>query len=285
MSSHADLALGTVQFGVAYGVAGRREPIPRREASHIFARAWELGIRVIDTAPAYGDIEENIDQLARGYDFRMCSKVSALPDSSADHEVAAFVAASIRRSRTRLGERLNTILFHRPADLLGEHGETAWTTALDATANSNIRLGASCYSPGEVAAVRARFPIAVAQVPGNALDQRLTQATGLDGVELHLRSVFLQGLLLMNTSDASMRVPRAAAALLGWEEWRRERGLSRLQAALGIARRLKGVQYCVVGIDGCSQLEEIADAWHSAEDLVAPKLATVDPDVIDPRRW
>jgi aryl-alcohol dehydrogenase-like predicted oxidoreductase len=240
---------------------------------------------MLDTAPAYGDIEGGIGELARDHGFSICSKVSALPPACSEDEVSAFVDASIRRSQGRLGEQLGTILFHHAADLLGDYGEAAWAAALAAAARSNTRLGVSCYSPQEVAAVRTRFPISVAQLPGNVLDQRLVNTTNLGGVELHVRSVFLQGLLLLDTSEACKRVPHAAAALGSWETWRVERGLSRLQAALAIAKGLPGVRYCVVGVDRFSHLEEVAEAWLSADVLVAPELAILDQDVIDPRRW
>ena len=108
---------------------------------------------------------------------------------------------------------------------------------------------------------------------------------GLEGVEVHLRSVFLQGLLLLPPDAAAAHVPTAMRPLAAWTQWRNERGLDPVRGAIGVAKSLPGVRYCVVGVDRQSQLEEIIEAWASTGPLEAAFLATTDEDVIDPRRW
>ena len=280
------LALGSVQFGLAYGVAGRGEPVPADEAREVLASAWEGGIRLIDTAPAYGDIEERLLSLCDGRAFEFVSKIPAVPtDSGVD--VAAFVAESIARSRRRLGPGLRTLLFHRGEDLGGVHGEHAWRAASAALVGSGIRLGGSFYSPASAAAARARFPLTVAQLPGNVFDQRLNTpaAAGLVDVEIHLRSVFLQGLLLDPPEGATRRIPKAAAPLAAWRAWCAQQRLSPLLASLGVARGLPRVSCCLVGVDRVAQLREVLAAWSAAPVLALPALACDDEEVIDPRRW
>lgn len=285
MLSPVELALGTAQFGLKYGIAGRGEPVPSGEVRSILSSAWERGIRVIDAAPAYGDIEGRLDDLAQHHPFAIVSKIPALPQQGAPADISSFVGQSIGRTRSRLRERLHAVLFHRGEDLLGSQGDVAWQSATEAIAGTEIRLGASCYSPDEAAVVRSRYPIAIAQIPGNAFDQRLAESGGMDRCEVHLRSAFLQGLLLMSSSDVSIRMPWAAAAIAAWHHWCADHGLTPLQAALSIAKGLPAVRYCIVGVDRQSQLEEIAAAWQHAEPLRAPQLAMQDRDIIDPRRW
>lgn len=283
--SRAQLALGSVQFGLAYGIAGRAAPVPDEEVAAILARAAESGVSVIDTAPGYGDIEPKLNRLAGGADFRFVSKIPAIPSGLSARDVREFVKQSAASSLERLGPRLGSLLFHRGADLLDAHGEEAWEGALQAACETGVSLGVSCYSPEEIAAIRARFPVTVAQVPGNAFDQRLRSATGLEGVEIHLRSAFLQGLLLMPPDDAAGKVPSAAPALAQWDRWCRARGSSKLQASLDVVKSLPGVRFCVVGVDALAQFEEVAAAWDRATPVDAGQLAVADADVIDPRRW
>jgi aryl-alcohol dehydrogenase-like predicted oxidoreductase len=283
-----ELALGTVQFGTAYGVAGRGEAVPEHEVQALLATAWEAGIRLLDTAPGYGDIEQRLDRLAGEYRFAVVSKVPALPRDASAAEVSEFVASSIGRSLERLRGRLEIILFHRSEDLLGPHGEAAWRAANVAVAQANIRIGASCYAPEVAVAIHRRFAAPVVQLPGNALDQRLAQpeaVAALRGVEIHLRSVFLQGLLLMPTAGAAARIPASAAALAAWHQWCADRGLEPLQAALGVAKSLPNVRHCVVGVDRREQLEAIVAAWRRAQPQRSEAIASEDADVIDPRRW
>lgn len=285
MRPSIELALGTAQFGMTYGIAGRGAPVPADEIRAILVRAWNSGVRTIDTAPVYGNIEARIDRLAGDYAFAIVSKIPALPPALAADGVATFVEESIRETRARLGQRLSAILFHRSDDLLGNRADEAWQAAMMATADAEVQLGVSCYSPSDAAAVRARFPIAAAQIPGNAFDQRLASATGLGDLVIWLRSVFLQGLLLLTPEQVAARIPAAAAAATAWSAWCRDHGLPPLQAALGILKALPGVRYCVVGVDRLSQLDEILEAWDLARPLHAPELACRDAHVTDPRRW
>jgi len=281
-----ELALGTVQMGLAYGVAGRGEAVPATEAQDILECAWENGIRVLDTAPVYGDIEERLPGLMRHRAFNVVSKIPPLPAAVDDAAARKFVRDAVERSRQRLGARLNTLLFHRATDLLGS--STAPFDAARDAAGPAVRVGVSCYSPDEAIAARERLPVEAVQLPGNALDQRLARAgvvDRLDGVEIHLRSAFLQGLLLMPIELALRRVPLAANALARWQQYCRARALSPLAAALGAARQLPGVRYCVVGVDRAQQLAEICEAWRASQSPDAAALACDDERVIDPRLW
>jgi aryl-alcohol dehydrogenase-like predicted oxidoreductase len=284
---NVELALGTVQFGTEYGIAGRGERVPGNEVREILASAWDLGIRVLDTAPGYGDIEQRLGDLAGSLPFRIVSKIPALPAGVDAAAASEFVTRSIKCSQDRLGERLDAILFHKGEDLLGEQGATAWRAGSELAARAGLHLGASFYEPQVARAAHEKHSLRIAQLPGNALDQRLASdaATGLRNVEIHLRSVFLQGLLLMPVELATKRLPRAAAAVSAWARWCTDRGISPLRAAFGAAKSLPGVRYCLIGIDSLAQLHESVAAWRESEPLDVGSLANNDLDVIDPRRW
>jgi aryl-alcohol dehydrogenase-like predicted oxidoreductase len=282
-----ELALGTVQFGLRYGVAGRGTAVPPVEVRAILERAHALGIRVLDTAAAYGDIEPRLAALADGLSFRIVSKLPPCPDGLNAEAAAAWAIHTLTQSRSRLGLALGTMLFHRAEDLLESRGDALWAACAPLAIAHGMRLGVSSYDSVTFERVRARFPVTIAQLPGNALDQRL-RVVPTDGdtpLELHLRSAFLQGLLLMPEAEAARRVPAAAPALARWHAWCCARGHSALVAALGIVKGLPGVSHCVVGVNDLPQLEQIATAWAAAPALKAPELHTDDPDTIDPRRW
>lgn len=285
--SETALALGTVQFGLPYGVAGRADAVPEDEVREMLLFAAGAGVRLLDTAPAYGSIEERLADLIGDLPFDVVSKIGPMPDGASADDAARFVEASVARSRRRLGARLTTLLFHHADDLLGPHGGEIWRAASTA-AGGDCRLGASCYAPATLVALRRRHPIQVAQLPGNAFDQRLAApgvAAAIHGVEIHLRSVYLQGLLLMPSEAAARRVPAAAGPLARWAAWCTARGVQPVSAALGIARHLPGVRVCVVGVDRLRHLEETLRAWHAAIPCSAPVLACESPAVIDPRHW
>lgn len=278
------LALGTVQFGIAYGIAGRGEAVPEAEVRAILEGAADQGVTTLDTAAAYGDIETRLARLAAGLPLRFVSKVPAI-DETLDPAAAARAAlAAARQSRERLGPALRGLITHRAQDLQGARGEAVWRLLAPWARDEGITLGASCYAPAEAEALARQPGVALCQVPGNAFDQRVVHAA-LAGVEVHLRSAFLQGLLLMDPARAAERLPGAAEALNRWHAWAAARDLSPLEAALSVVKSFDTVSTVVVGVDNLAQWREIAAAWRVGRPLPAPELAVDRSGVIDPRLW
>lgn len=282
------LALGTVQFGLAYGIAGRGQVVPEAEARTILEDAVRRGVRTLDTAAAYGDIEQRLARLAAGLPLEIISKVPAIPDDLSPTAAAEFALQSARRSHSRLGAALRGLMLHRSTDLSGPRGDAVWATLADWSRRECIRLGASCYSPPECEALASERGIVLAQLPGNVLDQRITQVvpdSALQKVEIHLRSAFLQGLLLMPPEQALARLPHAAPALRQWHAACARRGQTPLRTALSVVKSFERVSTVVVGVDSLAQWVDIARAWELARAEAAPELACEQADVIDPRLW
>lgn len=290
-----ELALGTVQFGLAYGAVGCGQIVAPQTAQTILDAAWQQGLRWLDTDAAYGDIESRLAGLCGPHAFRIVSKIAPLGSLPTAERVPA-VRHSVQRSIERLGDRLEALLFHSAADLLAPEGEQLWAAAQAAARQARaadggpLRVGVSCYAPGELLQLRQRLDIRIAQLPANALDQRLLSTLGdrtgeaLQGVELHVRSAFLQGLLL-SPGRGALRVPAAAVALGRWQARCDQAGLPPTVAALGVVKALPAVQACVVGVETLAQWQEIASAWQAARPLHWPELAGDDPAVFDPRVW
>lgn len=281
------LALGTVQFGQRYGVAGRSTPVSESEIRSILACALAFGVRVLDTAAAYGNIEERLLGLANGGDFKIVTKLPPRPQGLGRAENLKWIDDALQSAQRRLGTSLYAVLFHRAEDLLDDSADGLWQGSAEWTQRQGCKLGVSCYDAATLDQVRRRFPIGIAQLPCNALDQRLRGLLDVDSspLELHIRSAFLQGLLLMPEAAAAARVPRAAPAIRRWHAWLREHSLAPLSAALGLVKGLQGVSHCVVGVDDEIQFRAIATAWNDAPPLRADELSVEDLDVIDPRRW
>ena len=283
-----ELVLGTVQFGLRYGVAGRGEPVPEAEVAPILKRAVELGIRLLDTAAAYGDIELRLSRLIGDLPLQVVSKFPPMPADIQTTEIASWVDTEWRRRLERLEDRLAAVLVHRVDDLLGPSADALWSAvqAQHERRGRIVAFGASVYRVSELRALQARFPIDIVQAPGNAFDQSLSslEAHEVPGW-LHVRSAFLQGLLLMSEKVASEQIPAAATALNRWHRWCRQRQLEPLVAALSLVKAIPGATHCVVGVDRLEQLESIVSAWAQARPVSAPELATEDALVIDPRTW
>lgn len=281
------LALGTVQFGLAYGIAGSGRQVHADEARRILQSAWSAGVRILDTAAAYGDIEPRLASLCGKLDFQLISKVPAIPDALMPEAAAAWALSRAEASQRHLGQRLRGLMCHRAEDLMGERGAAVHAALARWAAADSVTLGASCYDPATLRDLRCQHPIGLAQLPGNALDQRLNLVYGPQDLrpDLHLRSAFLQGLLLMPEAEAARRLPRATSALRSWHAWCAGAGLTPLVGALSVVKSLTSASTVVVGVETLTQFEQIARAWSQARATPAAELAQADPHIIDPRTW
>jgi aryl-alcohol dehydrogenase-like predicted oxidoreductase len=282
-----ELALGTVQFGLLYGIGGGKRLLADHEIREILELAFRRGMKILDTAPVYGDIESRLGRLCQGLEFQVISKIPPIPQALDNNMAAQWAVESAQVSLERLGRKLHALLFHRDEDLFGARGDIVSQTVVEWAKTRNILIGASSYDVATIRSLSETHRISIAQLPGNALDQRIEGAFAAlnPKPELHLRSAFLQGLLLLPVEDAIRLLPTANSALRQWHQWLGDRGMSPLQGALSVVKSFEDVATCVVGIDNIGQLKEITNAWREAQPIRARELARTDPQLIDPRLW
>jgi aryl-alcohol dehydrogenase-like predicted oxidoreductase len=282
-AARAALGLGTVQFGLRYGLAAA--PTSVASVRRILECAREHGVAVLDTAPVYGESERVLgDALPSGHGFRVVTKtrpgaVDPLED----------LRESLRRLRL---EAVAGLLVHAADDLLGPRGEALWAALCEArAAGLALKIGVSVYHPRQAEAILARYPVELVQAPFNALDQRLRTSGVLDrlrarGVEVHARSVFLQGVLLVEPEKLPSRLERLRAPVERFRRAARELSLSPLAAALACVRGTAGIDVTLVGVETPRQLDEVLAASVEGVDPAAfAAIALDDEGVLDPSRW
>ncbi|WP_205633449.1 aldo/keto reductase [Methylobacillus sp. MM3] len=282
------LALGTAQLGLRYGVANTVGQVPRHAAYSILERAAQAGIDTLDTAIAYGDSEACLGEYGVA-DWHVITKLPALPNTLANVEtwVESQVVCSLERLRI---PRLGALLLHRPMDLLGERGPQL-LQALHSLRQGGLfeAIGVSIYAPDELDRLWKVFRPDLVQVPLNVLDRRLIHTGWLDrlhkvGVRVHIRSVFLQGLLLMSAQSRPDYFQPWRELLDAWSAWCCEHRCSALRSALGFALAQKGVERVIVGVDSISQLEDILEA-SAQPPLPLPDLYSDNLKLLEPSRW
>src|SRR5579863_5665772 len=185
------IALGTAQFGAAYGIANTSGQASSESARAILDAARAAGVDTLDTAALYGASEAVLGEIGVG-DFRVVTKLPGLPEDCED--IGAWARAATIASFRRLNvERLGGLLLHRPADLLGPRGEALFAALLALRSEGLVaRIGYSVYSPDELEALVTRFRPDLVQAPYNVFDRRLAASGWLSrlkdiGVEVHTR--------------------------------------------------------------------------------------------------
>lgn len=288
----ARLALGTVQFGLPYGVANTQGQVSYDQAEAMLGAMRTAGIDTIDTAIAYGEAETVLGRIGIS-GFRLVSKVPALrePARAVDDWVVAQVEASLERLRV---PRLGGLMLHAPDDLLGPRGSDLARGLLRVRdAGLAERIGLSVYSPEQLAALVDRLPLEIIQIPLNIFDRRFAETGWLDrlvsdGAEVHARSVFLQGLLLMPSDRVPSKFAPFRTLIDGWHAWLSgdaAAGRSTVQACLAHVASYAGISRLVVGADSLAQLQDIIEAASTAPLRAPESLASPATPLINPAQW
>ena len=287
------LALGTAQFGSDYGITNRSGQVDADQAGRILSLAQECGIDCIDTARFYGDSEAVIGEHRElASDFRIVTKTRTF-EGIGDARGALLVsfAASLQALRR---DRISGLLIHDAHDLLGPLGPELWSTLETLKASGQVeKIGVSVYGGEQIDAVLSRFPIDIVQLPFNALDRRLANEGQLEalsraGVEVHARSIFLQGLLLAPAEDLPAQFVSLRPALQQLDESFARKGLTRIEGLLACGFARKEIARIVIGVTSAEELRSIGEAAAraaSAGPMDEAELPQIDARFLDPSRW
>jgi len=283
------LALGTVQFGLPYGIANRAGQVAHPEVEDMVQLAASSGIDTIDTAIAYGDSETCLGTLGV-QSFKVVTKLPTVPDNCAD--VSDWITQQVSASLARLGvTTVYGLLLHRSEQLLGTNGAVLYRALQALKDNGKIqKLGVSIYSPSELDALIPKYQFDLVQAPFNLVDRRLYRTGWLQrlkdrSVEVHVRSVFLQGLLLMSRTEMPAKFETWSDLWHRWEQWLAARDTSSVQACLAFPLSFPEIDRVVVGADSVSQLAQILSASNSRSLCELPDLQCEDENLINPAKW
>jgi len=288
-----DIVLGTVQFGLDYGVSNTSGKITEEGVSDILSTAWNNGISTLDTAKDYGNSEELIGNLSGNYKWNIITKIPAISAKYIDKESLIFVQKSLEKSMNYLQENcLEAVFVHSCDDLFKPGGENLFKY-LEKLKNSGRinKIGVSVYDGQQIDLILDRFEVDIIQLPLSILDQRLIRSGHLEkikknGIELHARSIFLQGLLLMPLSRVPKYFSNIYNNLRNFKLLAHKASMSDLEFAVNFIKNIEYVDKIVIGVDTAEQLLEIIKALKirfRSENF--SDIAVYDERYVNPAKW
>jgi aryl-alcohol dehydrogenase-like predicted oxidoreductase len=280
--------LGTATFSNSYGVANQTQDVIFEEPIVMMDAAMNLGIQSLDTAPAYGGAERVIGNYHKSHNrFKIHTKLSETSAVS-----ASLAIASIRESIYLMNiEKLDVLYFHSAESFLG-NSDSGNASVLNAIQDTGLveKIGISVYTESEIRKIVLRWPqIQVLQIPENILDQRLLNSElvgslAKTGREFIVRSVFLQGLLLMESGNIPDRLSETKENIAALNRFAVEQNMTRLEAAVNYLNLLDWASGFVIGAVTANQLFQILNC--KVHELNREQLPTpLTEPLIDPRNW
>ena len=296
------MALGTAQWGMSYGITNSTGPPSDPELDRMLRTAATLGIDTLDTARAYQASEARIGQalqrLGLASAFRIVTKLSPdiLDQETRFGSITAFesLRSSFDASVDALSPAgIDTLLFHRGSHRIAADGRL-WAVLQQLRDRGLVRrVGISASQPSEAIAALDDQAIDVMQVPASLLDQRLARSGFFEhalerGIEVHVRSVFLQGIAHLPIGSMPRHLIDAIGLIREVETFADQAGRTPAEVWLDYARTLPADRL-VLGFESEAQLLSSAERFQQTvtpcvSDFAAG-LVPLPDHVLDPSRW
>ena len=285
------IALGTVQFGLDYGVNSSSGIVSYNEVLKILNIARNNNIKLLDTAHSYGLSEEVLGR-AGIQDFKVVTKTRSFNKNIISNEEVQVLNSDFNQSLKSLNiKSVYGVLIHNPSDLLKPGSEKIFRHLKGLKKKGLIsKIGISVYTYEQFQKVNEHFDFDLIQLPLSILDRRLVNSEVLDKIyekkiEIHARSVFLQGLLLMSQKTRPKKFNQWIELWNLWDEWLNDNHLTSLEASIRYAISLPQISKVLVGVDSSKQLLNIIHASDGVLPEIPSDLLIDDINLLDPSNW
>jgi aryl-alcohol dehydrogenase-like predicted oxidoreductase len=288
------IALGTVQFGIPYGISNQLGKTSKSKIEEILQYAHKNGINTLDTAALYGNSEELIGSFAHDDGkWDIVTKIPPIGNKAIGDKQIDILLKSFELSLDKLKRKsVYGLLLHSCDDLFLAGGYRL-LEAMERLKDEGFvkKIGVSLYSGNQIGRILDNYSIDLVQLPVNILDQRLLDSGHLKtlkkyNVEIHARSVFLQGLLLMQISDIPSWFNPIKGVLNAFHKEANRRGISALQLALCFVQSINEVDKVVVGVNTWEQLHQIIESSSLQVDISDfSNLSISDENFLNPSNW
>lgn len=233
------LVLGTAQLGMNYGISNSTGQPAYNNARSIVQEAWEYGIREFDTAQAYGQSERVLGRILKDLRFAGEARIITKLAPDVDHSDRAALNNALQISLNNLGvDTIYCLMLHRE-DMLDLWKKGLEENLMGIISSGRVKnMGVSVYSPERAVQALNTEGISMVQLPTNVIDRRFEKAGVFQlsddvGKTIYIRSIFLQGLLLMPPDTLPEHMRFAAPVLKRFNLLAQDVGLNTKELCLG----------------------------------------------------
>lgn len=285
------IALGTVQFGTDYGVNSVDGQVRPEEIKKILSYASSKDIDLLDVAPAYGNSEKILGRMNIS-NYKVVTKTRHFESFEIKNTDVKLLNNDFNLSLKDLKQdSVYGVLIHDADDLLKPGAEKLFDKLQELKqAGKIVKIGVSVYDHSQLQSILDNFAIDLVQLPLNILDRRMIVSGMLatlrsKGIEVHARSVFLQGLLLMTEQSRHKQFNRWGALWKVWHEWLNDNRITALEASIRHVIAMPEISKVLVGVDTVDQLKEIVMTTLGVLPDIPTEMCTNDSDLLNPSNW
>jgi len=294
------LVLGTAQFGLDYGINNLNGKPTREKSLEILDFAWQKGIKIFDTAYAYGDAEEILGEFLQNRDFdkeiKIITKLGPHIVSKSKGTMRDIITANLEKSLNRLKQDyVNGYLLHTP-EYIRENKIVS--VLCDLKKQGLVKnIGVSIYEEADAIYAAKLKEVDYIQIPYNIFDQRLDRTdffkiTKENNVKVFARSPFLQGLILMEEDRIPVHLSEVKKYLRELDVIRSRYNFSRPEVSFLFSFMNPNIDYVVFGVDNTRQLKEYInivaekkESFAACRKELASAFVGIKKSIIFPSLW
>ena len=283
------IILGSANFDQIYGI--KKNFIKKSEIKKLFDLAIKSEIKIIDTSPLYNESEKIIGLLNNNR-FKIISKIPKTPKTIKKENIQKWLKQNVMISLKNLKiKKFECLLIHNANSLLCKNGDEIYKGIRNMKINGfTNKIGVSIYDFNILDKILKKFKFNLIQAPFNILDQRLVEEGWLKKlkkrkIEVHVRSIFLQGILLLKHNLLPKKLKKLNKKLMVLKNWLKKNKFSSLQVCLSFVLNQRQLDGVVIGYNSTNQLNQILKLKKIPNNFSLPNLNIKDKKLIDPRKW
>ena len=282
------IVIGTAQIGNRYGIANKSNKVNFKKAKYIIKKAYNNGINYLDTAGSYNNSEKYLGKIGTNK-WKISTKLPAIPFECSNLKYW-FDKTFFKSFKNLKCNSIDTLLLHNPNDLLDTRGKELYKI-IQKLKDKNLisKFGISIYDFNNLNLIISKFDIDTIQFPFNLFDRRILSNNLIYKlkdlkIETYARSVFMQGLLLINKKDRPKEFKKWNNLWKKYDAWLKNSKLTPIEACLGYVNSFPEIDKIIIGVNRQKQLSQILKYNNPIID-VPSDIKTFDIKLINPANW
>lgn len=282
------ILIGTANFQKKYGFFNKSQ-VNYNELRRIVSSIKRKKIKGIDTAISYKNVDDLLGNIKIS-NLKIYSKIPKLPENCKN--VENWVENQVKKSKNKLKiKTFEGFYLHNPSDLLSKKGVKLFKTLKRLKKDGIVnKIGISIYEFSTFEKINKDFKMDMIQIPFNIFDRRINlkkiaKIVKKENIEIHVRSIFLQGILLKEKNEISTYFNKWDNVLSRWNKWCFKNKLSKLQTCINFVFNNKIADKIIIGIRSTKEFREIIKCVEKKSKKYPKNIYSKDLGLIDPRRW
>lgn len=281
------LCIGTAQFGTKYGISNKSGKIKKKELDKLFLILKKEKIKFLDTSIDYKNCEKILNKLNLEK-IKVISKIPKIPKKCLN--INKWIENKVILSLKKINKKsFYAILLHNSDDMLTNKANAIYKSLLNLKKLKKIeKIGISIYDFEKSISILKKFNFDIIQCPYNVIDRRLDNSRYINffkrkKIEIHVRSVFLQGLLLMKKRPS--KFDKWSKLFKIWDKMNKNNIPQSALNAVNFVLKNKNINKVILGFENSNQLQSILKNYQNKKTDYPTNIISKDLNLINPNNW